>query len=145
WSPLAGGLLSGKFDPDKKGPAEARRAKFDFPPVNMERLPRVLAALREVAAQTSTSVARVALAWQLTKPFVTSIIVGAKKKEQLVDNLAATELKLSADQVKALDAASALPTEYPGWIVELQNTRDPRGAARAPTEAELRAAAERLK
>ena len=49
WSPLAGGLLSGKFDPDKKGPADARRASFDFPPVNMERLPRVLAALREVA------------------------------------------------------------------------------------------------
>src|SRR6185312_5575062 len=66
WSPLAGGLLSGKFDPAKKGPADARRAKFDFPPVNMERLPRVLAALRQVAQANGVSVARVALAWQLT-------------------------------------------------------------------------------
>jgi len=145
WSPLAGGLLSGKFDPDKKGPADARRAKFDFPPVDMERLPRVLAALRAVAEQTGTSVARVALAWQLTKPFVTSIIVGAKKKEQLVDNLAATELQLTAEQVAALDAASALPAEYPGWVVEFQNARDPRGSARMPTEAEIRAVAARLK
>jgi aryl-alcohol dehydrogenase-like predicted oxidoreductase len=145
WSPLAGGLLSGKFDPDKKGPADARRAKFDFPPVNLERLPRVLAALREVAAATNASVARVALAWQLTKPFVTSIIIGAKRKDQLIDNLAATELQLSPDQVKALDAASALPAEYPGWMVDFQNGRDPRGQARVPTEAEIRAAAERLK
>ena len=95
WSPLAGGLLSGKFDPDKKGPADSRRTSFDFPPVNQERLPRVLAALRKVAEATGTSVARVALAWQLTRPFVTSIIIGAKKKEQLVDNLAAADLRLS--------------------------------------------------
>jgi aryl-alcohol dehydrogenase-like predicted oxidoreductase len=145
WSPLAGGLLSGKFDPDKQGPADARRASFDFPPVDRDRLPRVLGALRQVASATGTSVARVALAWQLTKPFVTSIIIGAKKKEQLVDNLAAAELRLSADQVKALDEASALPAEYPGWMIEFQNARDPRGAARMPTEAEIRAVADRLK
>ncbi len=145
WSPLAGGLLSGKFDPDKKGPADARRAQFDFPPVNMERLPRVLAALRKVADATGASVARVALAWELTKPFVTSIIIGAKKLEQLVDNIAATELKLSPEHVTALDEASALPMEYPGWMVEFQNARDPRGAARMPTAAEVRAVADRLK
>jgi aryl-alcohol dehydrogenase-like predicted oxidoreductase len=145
WSPLAGGLLSGKFDPEKKGPADARRASFDFPPVNLERLPRVLAALRTVAEETAASVARVALAWQLTKPFVTSIIIGAKKKEQLLDNLAATELRLSPEQVVLLDEASTLPVEYPGWMIEFMNTRDPRGAARVPTEAEIRAAAARLK
>ncbi|HEX4453271.1 MAG TPA: aldo/keto reductase [Kofleriaceae bacterium] len=145
WSPLAGGLLSGKFDPDKKGPAEARRASLDFPPVNMERLPRVLAALREVAAATNASVARVALAWQLTKQFVTSIIVGAKTKVQLVDNLAATELKLSADHVTKLDQASALPTEYPGWMVEFQNARDPRGTHGGPSEATIRSVAGKLK
>jgi aryl-alcohol dehydrogenase-like predicted oxidoreductase len=127
WSPLAGGLLSGKFDPDKQGPADARRAQFDFPPVNMERLPRVLGALREVAAATRASVARVALAWQLTKPFVTSIIIGAKRPEQLADNLAATELALAPEHVAQLDAASALPSEYPGWMVDWQNARDPRG------------------
>ena len=144
WSPLAGGLLSGKFDPDKKGPADARRASFDFPPVNMERLPRVLNALRKVAEETGTSVARVALSWQLTKPFVTSIIIGAKKPEQLADNLAASELKLSREQVKQLDEASALPPEYPGWMVDFQNSRDPRGSAQAPSDAQIRAAAERL-
>jgi aryl-alcohol dehydrogenase-like predicted oxidoreductase len=145
WSPLAGGLLSGKFDPEKKGPADARRTSFDFPPVNLERLPRVLSALRSVAEATGTSVARVALAWQLTRPFVTSIIIGAKRPEQLVDNLAATELRLSKEQIAQLDEASALPPEYPGWMVEFQNARDPRGAAKTPTEAEIRAVAERLK
>ncbi len=145
WSPLAGGLLSGKFDPDKKGPSDARRASFDFPPVDMERLPRVLAALRAVAGEAGVSVARVALAWQLTRPFVTSIIVGAKRLDQLTDNLAAADLRLSADQVRRLDEASALRPEYPGWMVEFQNSRDPRGAQRAPTDAEIRAAAERLK
>jgi aryl-alcohol dehydrogenase-like predicted oxidoreductase len=121
WSPLAGGLLTGKFDPDKPGPEGARRSKFDFPPVDKARLPRVLAALREVAQATGASVARVALAWTLTRPFVTSVIIGAKNREQLADNLAAAELKLSAEQVAKLDAASALPAEYPGWLMETQN------------------------
>jgi aryl-alcohol dehydrogenase-like predicted oxidoreductase len=145
WSPLAGGLLSGRFDPDKKGPADSRRTSFDFPPVSMERLPRVLSALRTVAEATGASVARVALAWLLTRPFVTSVIIGAKRRDQLVDNLAATELRLAPEQIASLDAASALPAEYPGWMVEFQNARDPRGVARAPTEAEVRAAAERVK
>jgi aryl-alcohol dehydrogenase-like predicted oxidoreductase len=127
WSPLAGGLLSGKFDADKKGPQEARRSQFDFPPVDHARLPKVLAALRQVADAAGISVARTALAWMLTKPFVTSIIIGAKSREQLVDNIAATEAKLSAEQIKALDDASALPAEYPGWMVEFQSNRDPRG------------------
>ncbi|HLK93052.1 MAG TPA: aldo/keto reductase [Polyangia bacterium] len=145
WSPLAGGLLSGKYDPDKKGPADSRRSSFDFPPVNMERLPRVLAALRAVAAEAGVSVARVALGWQLTRPFVTSVIIGAKTPEQLTDNLAAAELRLSPEQLQKLDDASALPPEYPGWMVDFQSSRDPRGAVRPPTEAEIRAAAERLK
>src|SRR3954463_14666166 len=145
WSPLAGGLLSGKFDPDKKGPSDARRAAFDFPPVSMERLPRVLSALRAVAEATGASVARVALAWQLTRPFVTSIIIGAKRRDQLVDNLAATELKLAPEHVASLDAASALPAGDPGWMGEFQTARDPRGVARVPTEAEIRAAADRAK
>ncbi|HZU85538.1 MAG TPA: aldo/keto reductase [Polyangiaceae bacterium] len=121
WSPLAGGLLTGKFDPDKPGPEGARRSKFDFPPVDKARLPKVLGALREVAQATGASVARVALAWTLTRPFVTSVIIGAKNREQLADNLAAAELKLSAEQVAKLDAASALPAEYPGWMMETQN------------------------
>jgi aryl-alcohol dehydrogenase-like predicted oxidoreductase len=145
WSPLAGGILSGKFDPDKKGPADARRATFDFPPVNMERLPRVLGALRKVAGESGASVPRVSLAWQLTKPFVTSIIIGAKKAEQLADNLGAVDLRLSREHIALLEESSALPPEYPGWMVEFQNSRDPRGSTRPPSEAEIRAAAERLK
>jgi aryl-alcohol dehydrogenase-like predicted oxidoreductase len=123
WSPLAGGLLSGKFDPTKqeKNPAGARRSSFDFPPVDRERLPRVLEALRKVASNADTSVARVALAWQLTRPFVTSVIIGAKSGEQLLDNLAAADVKLSPEQVQVLDEASALPKEYPGWMLEFQN------------------------
>src|SRR3954463_7871740 len=135
WSPLAGGLLSGKSDPAKKGPADARRASFDFPPVDLERLPRVLSALRKVAEETGTSAARVALAWELSKPFVTSVIIGAKKPEQLSDNLAATELALSPEQLQLLDEASALPPEYPGWMVEFQTNRDTRGTASAPSAA----------
>ncbi len=127
WSPLAGGLLSGKFDPEaKSGPEGARRSSFDFPPVDRARLPRVLAALRKVAEATGVSVARVALAWHLTRPFVTSVIIGAKSRDQLVDNLAATEVRLSPEHVKLLDEASALPPEYPGWMFEFQN-REPRG------------------
>jgi aryl-alcohol dehydrogenase-like predicted oxidoreductase len=126
WSPLAGGLLSGKFDPDKAGPEGARRSSFDFPPVDRARLPRVLQALRNVAEVTGLSVARIALAWHLTRPFVTSVIIGAKSREQLHDNLAAAEVTLSAEHQKLLDDASALPPEYPGWMLEWQN-RDPRG------------------
>jgi len=126
WSPLAGGLLSGKFDAEGKGPGEARRSGFDFPPVDRARLPGVLAALKTVADASGTSVARVALAWHLTRPFVTSVILGAKTREQLVDNLAAADLKLAPEHVKLLDEASALPPEYPGWMLGFQN-REPRG------------------
>jgi len=125
WSPLAGGLLSGKFSADKKGPEGARRATFDFPPVDMDRLPRVLAALESVSRATGLSVARVALAWVLSRPFVTSVIIGARTPDQLTDNLAASDVTLAPEHVAELDAASALPPEYPGWMVGWQN-RDPR-------------------
>ena len=111
----------------------------------MDRLPRVLAALRQVAEATGTSVARVALAWQLTKPFVTSIIIGAKRKEQLLDNIAATELALSAEHVKLLDDASALPSEYPGWMIGFQNARDPRGVGKPPSADQIRASFDKVK
>jgi aryl-alcohol dehydrogenase-like predicted oxidoreductase len=81
----------------------------------------VLAALRSVSEATGVSVARIALAWVLTRPFVTSVIIGAKTREQLADNLAASDVKLSPEHVAALDAASALPPEYPGWMLDFQN------------------------
>jgi aryl-alcohol dehydrogenase-like predicted oxidoreductase len=129
WSPLAGGLLSGKFDPDKPNPEGARRTSFDFPPVDRGRLPTVLKALRAVGEATGLSVARVALAWQLTKPFVTSVIIGAKTMEQLKDNLAAADTELAPEHIAKLDEASALPPEYPGWMLGFQN-RDRRPATR---------------
>jgi aryl-alcohol dehydrogenase-like predicted oxidoreductase len=127
WSPLAGGLLSGKFDLESaaKGPEGSRRAEFDFPPVDRTRAAACLRALRPIAQQHEASVARVALAWMLRQPHVTSIILGAKSLEQLKDNLAASELQLSAEEMDALDKVSALPPEYPGWMVVFQN-RDSR-------------------
>ncbi len=126
WSPLAGGLLSGKFGPGSNGPEGARRAAFDFPPVNKDRAWACIDAMREIGQKHDASVARVALAWILAKPFVTSIIIGAKTMEQLDDNLEAVKLQLSADEIKKLDDVSALPPEYPGWMLVRQ------GAERRP-------------
>jgi aryl-alcohol dehydrogenase-like predicted oxidoreductase len=120
WSPLAGGLLSGKFGPGSNGPEGARRASFDFPPVDRERAWACVAAMREIADAKEVSVARVALAWLLAKPWVSSVIIGARTPEQLADNIAATSLTLSAEEVAALDKVSALPAEYPGWMLARQ-------------------------
>jgi len=121
WSPLAGGILSGKFSRDAQGPAGARRTKFDFPPVDRERAFRVIDVMRPIAQAHNVSVARVALAWLVRQRAVTSVIIGARTTEQLTDNLAATELVLTAQQMTALDEVSALPQEYPGWMLELQS------------------------
>jgi aryl-alcohol dehydrogenase-like predicted oxidoreductase len=126
WSPLAGGLLSGKFDLESNGKvAGARRSEFDFPPVDRSRAAACVKAMRQVAEPRGVSVARVALAYLLAKPHVTSVIIGAKTEQQLADNIAATELTLTSDELAKLDAASALPPEYPGWMVSWQN-REPR-------------------
>jgi aryl-alcohol dehydrogenase-like predicted oxidoreductase len=122
WSPLAGGLLSGKFTRDGKGPEGARRMAFDFPPVNRDRLFNCIDAMRPIAAAHGVSIARVALAYLLHKPHVTSVIIGAKTGEQLVDNIAATELGLSDQEMATLDEVSALPPEYPGWMLERQGS-----------------------
>ncbi len=126
WSPLAGGLLSGKYGPGAPGNGEGRRANFDFPPVNKDRAWDCVAAMRPIADKHGASVAEVALAYILAKPFVTSVIIGAKRIEQLQENLKAVTLRLDADDLASLDAVSALPPEYPGWMVERQNgTRRP--------------------
>jgi len=120
WSPLAGGLLAGKYDRDVAGPEGSRRSSFDFPPVNRERAFACVDAMREVGEAHGVSVARIALAYVLSKPFVTSVIIGAKRIDQLEDNLAAADLILTADQIAKLDEISALPPEYPGWMVKQQ-------------------------
>jgi aryl-alcohol dehydrogenase-like predicted oxidoreductase len=126
WSPLAGGLLSGKFGPGSNGPEGARRVAFDFPPVEKDRAWKCVDAMREIGRKYDASVARVALAYVLAKPFVTTVIIGAKNTEQLDDNLAAVKLTLTADDIKTLDEVSTLPSEYPGWMLARQ------GAERRP-------------
>jgi aryl-alcohol dehydrogenase-like predicted oxidoreductase len=121
WSPLAGGLLSGKYSRDQQKPEDSRRSAFDFPLVDKERAWRIIDVLRPIAEAHQTSVATVSLAWILAKPFVTSVIIGAKRVDQLEQNLAAVDLQLTDDEWKQLDEVSALPPEYPGWMIPFQN------------------------
>jgi aryl-alcohol dehydrogenase-like predicted oxidoreductase len=121
WSPLAGGLLTGKFVRDGKGPEGARRAAFDFPPVDRERAFRCIDAMKKVGDVHGVSVARVALGWLLAQRHVTTIIIGAKNEDQLRDNLAVTDLRLTTDDLAQLDQVSALPAEYPGWMIDRQS------------------------
>ena len=121
WSPLAGGLLSGKFIRDGQGPQGARRATFDFPLVDKDRAFNVIDAMQPMADSRGVSVAQIALGWLLHQSHVTSVIIGARTNEQLADNLAAVSVKLTPDELKALDEVSALPKEYPGWMTDRQS------------------------
>jgi aryl-alcohol dehydrogenase-like predicted oxidoreductase len=117
WSPLAGGLLSGKY---RRGqtPPEGSRQLTDWgePPVyDEDKLYDTVDVLLEVAEAHGVSAAQVSLAYLLTKPAVTSVIVGARTTEQLTDNLAAADLKLSEDELARLDKVSAMPLNYPYW------------------------------
>ncbi len=120
WSPLAGGLLSGKFSPDGSGPVGARRSTFDFPVVNKERAFKCIDVMRGIAESHKISVAQVALAWLLHQKSVTTIIVGAKTVSQLQENIASTKCKLTEQELKLLGEVSQLPSEYPGWMMALQ-------------------------
>jgi aryl-alcohol dehydrogenase-like predicted oxidoreductase len=116
WSPLAGGLLSGKASRDQPAPEGSRRANLPFPPVDESRAYRCIDAMRPIAAAHGVSVAQIALSWLLHQKHVTSVIIGAKNLSQLDDNMAATAVTLSDVQLEALNAVSALPGEYPGWM-----------------------------
>ncbi|TQD38251.1 aldo/keto reductase [Rhodobacter capsulatus] len=118
WSPLAGGFLSGKYSGGTA--AGGRRASFNFPPVDLARGDAAVAVLREIATAKGCSVAQVALAWLLHQPVVTSVIVGAKRVDQLADNIGATGVSLSPGDLAALDAVTKLAPEYPGWMLERQ-------------------------
>ena len=125
WSPLAGGFLSGKFT-RTGGDEAARRAKFDFPPLNKEKGFAILDVLAEVAGKhPGSSVAQVALAWILANNAVTSVIIGARKLSQLDDNLKAIDVVLTAEDKSALDEASKLSVEYPAWMDALGSDRRP--------------------
>jgi aryl-alcohol dehydrogenase-like predicted oxidoreductase len=120
WSPLAGGLLSGKYTRAQEGPAGSRRTTFDFPPVDRERAFACVDVMRMIGEAHGVSVARVALAWLLAQKHVTTIIIGAKNEQQLRDNIDATALKLTPEDLGALERVSALSPEYPGWMITRQ-------------------------
>jgi aryl-alcohol dehydrogenase-like predicted oxidoreductase len=120
WSPLAGGLLSGKFSRTNQKPADSRRTEYDFPLVDKERVWKILDVMAPIAKAHECSPARLSLAWLLTKPVVTSVIIGAKRLEQLQDNLAAIELTLTQAEIRQLEEVSALALEYPGWVLPFQ-------------------------
>jgi aryl-alcohol dehydrogenase-like predicted oxidoreductase len=120
WSPLAGGLLSGKYSRTNQKPADSRRTEFDFPIVDKERTWKILDVMAPIAKAHECSPARVSLAWLLAKPVVTSVIIGAKRHDQLQDNLAAVEVELTQEELRRLDEVSALPPEYPGWMLPFQ-------------------------
>lgn len=120
WSPLAGGFLSGKYTRKKEKAGDSRRDNFDFPPLDKVKTFDIIDVMLEIAKEHQVSAAQVALAWMLHKPGVTSIIIGAKKLDQLTDNIASTQLELTAYEMDQLDKISELPSEYPGWMVSRQ-------------------------
>jgi aryl-alcohol dehydrogenase-like predicted oxidoreductase len=117
WSPIAGGLLSGKYRRGVEPPAGSRHlTDWNEPPVYEEdKLYDTIEELVAIGADLGVSAAQVALAYTMTKPAVTSLIVGARTEEQLADNLAAAELKLDATHIERLDKVSAQPLPYPLW------------------------------
>ena len=122
WSPLAGGFLSGKFTRNKEIAGDSRRDTFDFPPINKGKAYDIIDVMTRIGNNHKVSAARVALSWLLTKPGVTSIIIGAKKLEQLVDNIECTTLQLNNEELEELETISALAPEYPAWMVNRQLT-----------------------
>ncbi len=116
WSPIAGGLLSGKFRRDKSPEQSRHLDGWTEPPIyNRERLWKIIDALVEVGEAHNVSAAQVGLAWTASKPGVASLVVGARNETQLTDNLASVNLKLTASDFKKLDDVSRLPLLYPYW------------------------------
>ena len=116
WSPLASGFLSGKYTRENPVPEDSRRASFDFPPIDVEKGYEVVAGLKELGEKYNASIAQMALAWLLAKPYVSSVIIGATKIGQLEDNLAAANINLSAEDVQLLDDLTAPAVPYPTWM-----------------------------
>lgn len=122
WSPLSGGFLTGKFRPNAKAPSDARRADFDFPPIDQARGYDAINVAEAIGKDIGASIAQVCLAWLLSQNGVTSVIIGAKRMEQLEDNLRTVEISLSPQQVAQLSESTLPPTLYPKWMIERQNS-----------------------
>ena len=125
WSPLAGGLLSGKYALGEGGKAEGegRRAQLDFPRVDKELAFDLVEAMRPMAESRGVTVSAIAIAWLLHQDVVSTVIVGARRADQLAENLAAGDVELTADELGRLDALGAPEPEYPGWAIASQTTR----------------------
>ncbi|MCB2067119.1 MAG: aldo/keto reductase [Erythrobacter sp.] len=124
WSPLLGGLLSGKYDFGADGVSgEGRRAKIDFPKADKGLAEKAVAAMRPMAQARGVTVPAIALAWLLHQPATASVIVGAKRPEQLAQNLAATDVELTGEELAQLGAIGALDPEYPAWALTGQQQR----------------------
>ncbi|WP_417365445.1 aldo/keto reductase [Flavobacterium beibuense] len=121
WSPLAGGFLSGKYT--REGQASgSRRETFDFPPLNKDKAYDIVDALTQIGDTHNVTPAQVALAWVRQQQGITSTIIGAKNISQLQDNIKSVDVDLTEKDLQLLDELSALPKEYPQWMVERQNT-----------------------
>ena len=125
WSPLAGGLLSGKYASGKDGAVEGegRRATLAFPRVDQDKAFDCVEAMRPMAKAHGVSVAAIALAWLLHQPVVSTVIVGAKRADQLEANLAASKVELHPEELATLDAIATPKPEYPGWTIASQDQR----------------------
>ncbi len=134
WSPLAGGFLSGKYSRTNPAPSGTRFAEAgQFVPFDKEMGYRVVDALNQVASRSGASPARVAIAWLLARPAVSSVIIAARKAEQLDDNISAVDLELSGEDIRLLDAASDPGIPYPKWMVlQLDTAEDPRSKVLHP-------------
>jgi aryl-alcohol dehydrogenase-like predicted oxidoreductase len=133
WSPLAGGFLTGRYSRAKPQGDGGRLAGFDILPFDRDKGYDVVERLQAIAKARGASPAQIAIAWLLTRPAVASVLVGASKVEQLEDNLAAAELDLSAEDLKALDALTAPPPIYPNWFNRNINDEALRAALGEPT------------
>ena len=130
WSPLAGGFLTGKYRRNQSGPEDGRRTTFEMPPVDHELGYDVVDSLDAMAERHGATIAQVALAWILERPWVTSILVGASNPAQLEDNLGAVDVKLSEDEVAELDALTKQKARYPNqrWLPDHAGDKVLKGA-----------------
>ncbi|GAC1398438.1 MAG: aldo/keto reductase [Vulcanimicrobiaceae bacterium] len=119
WSPLAGGLLGGKISRDTPPAEGTRRGAMAFPPVELERAYDIIDVLEAIATEKHATVPQLAIAWLLHRPRVTSVVIGARRVEQLDDTLAAVSITFAPDELRELDRVSALAIEYPGWMIDL--------------------------
>ncbi|MFP4470605.1 MAG: aldo/keto reductase, partial [Bacteroidales bacterium] len=116
-----GGYLTGKFTGGTDdGAKNSRRAEFDFPPINKDKADQVVEVMKKIAGDKNVSVAQIALAWLLHQGAVTSVIIGARTKDQLIDNLESVNIELTQEELENLDEVSTLAPEYPGWMFESQ-------------------------